>query len=104
MKPGSVIINTARGGLQVEADLVDALKSGHLYGAGLDVFEQEPPEANNPLFGLSNVILSPHIGSGDSLSRLMMGVEAAQCIARLRHGDWPEGAVVNDEIRDGWTW
>ena len=104
MKQGSVLINTARGGLQVETDLYDALSSGHLYGAGLDVYEQEPPSADNPLFTLPNVIFSPHIGSGDHLSRLMMGVEAAECIARLRHGDWPEGAVVNAEIRDGWTW
>ncbi|MBA62332.1 MAG: lactate dehydrogenase [Planctomycetaceae bacterium] len=104
MKQGSVLINTARGGLQVETDLYDALKSGHLYGAGLDVYEQEPPSADNPLFTLPNVICSPHIGSGDHLSRLMMGVEAAECIASLRHGKWPEGAVVNSEIRDGWTW
>ena len=47
---------------------------------------------------------SPHIGSGDHLSRLMMGVEAAECIASLRHGKWPNGAVVNAEIQDGWTW
>ena len=40
----------------------------------------------------------------DHLSRLMMGVEAAECIANLRHGNWPDGAVVNAEIRDGWTW
>ena len=104
MKPGSVLINTARGALQVEADLYDALTSGHLYGAGLDVYEQEPPSADNPLFTLPNVVFSPHIGSGDHLSRLMMGVEAAECIASLRHGNWPEGAVVNNEIKDGWTW
>ena len=104
MKPGSVLINTARGALQVETDLYDALTSGHLYGAGLDVYEQEPPSADNPLFTLPNVVFSPHIGSGDHLSRLMMGVEAAECIASLRHGNWPEGAVVNNEIKDGWTW
>ena len=104
MKPGSVLINTARGALQVEADLYDALTSGHLYGAGLDVYEQEPPSADNPLFTLPNVVFSPHIGSGDHLSRLMMGVEAAECIASLRHGNWPEGAVVNNEIKDGWRW
>ena len=104
MKPGSVLINTARGALQVETDLYDALTSGHLYGAGLDVYEQEPPSADNPLFTLPNVVFSPHIGSGDHLSRLMMGVEAAECIASLRHGNWPEGAVVNNEIKDGWRW
>ncbi|MCH2201656.1 MAG: phosphoglycerate dehydrogenase [Fuerstiella sp.] len=104
MKKGAVLINTARGGLQVEADLIDALKSGHLYGAGLDVFEVEPVTADNPLFQLPNVLVSPHIGSGDSLSRLMMGVEAAECIVSLRQGNWPEGAVVNSEIRDQWSW
>ncbi|MCH2213109.1 MAG: phosphoglycerate dehydrogenase [Fuerstiella sp.] len=104
MKKGAVLINTARGGLQVEADLIDALKSGHLYGAGLDVFEVEPVTADNPLFQLPNVLVSPHIGSGDSLSRLMMGVEAAECIVSLRQGNWPEGAVINSEIRDQWAW
>ena len=104
MKQGSVLINTARGALQVETDLYEALSSGHLYGAGLDVYEQEPPSADNPLFSLPNVLCSPHIGSGDHLSRLMMGVEAAECIASLRHGNWPTGAVVNAEIQDGWTW
>ena len=104
MKPGAVFVNTARGGLQVEADLIDALSSGHLYGAGFDVFEVEPVDASNPIFQLPNVVCSPHIGSGDSLSRLMMGVEAAECIAKLRHGIWPEDAVVNTEIRDGWSW
>lgn len=104
MKPGSVLINTARGKLVVEADLLEALRSGPLAGACLDVFEQEPPAADNPLFALDNVVLSPHLAGTDELSLVGMGVEAADCIARLYRGEWPEGAVVNDQLRDGWQW
>ena len=59
MKPGSILLNTARGPMVVEADLLTALQTGHLGGAGLDVYEHEPPAADNPLFKLDNVVLSP---------------------------------------------
>jgi D-3-phosphoglycerate dehydrogenase len=62
MKKGAVIINTSQGKVIDEKALVDALKSSKLSCAGLDVFEEEPPEKGNPLFRLDNVILSPHIG------------------------------------------
>lgn len=104
MKPGSVLLNTARGKLVVESDLLEALKSGHLRGAGLDVFEQEPPSPDNPLFALDNVVFSPHIAGSDHKSQLDMGIEAAECIIRLYQGEWPTGAVVNDELRSGWRW
>lgn len=104
MKQGSILLNSARGPIVVEADLLEALKSGHLQAAGLDVFEQEPPSTDNPLFQLENVVASPHIAGADDLSMENMGTEAAQCIARLYKGDWPEGAVVNDSLKENWKW
>ena len=61
MKPGAVLVNTARGGLVDEAALVDALRSGHIRAAGLDVFAAEPAPADNSLFALDNVIVAPHV-------------------------------------------
>jgi phosphoglycerate dehydrogenase-like enzyme len=63
MKPGGLLINTARGGLVDEAAVAAALRSGHLRGAGFDVFSQEPAPADHPLIGLPNVIVSPHIAA-----------------------------------------
>ncbi len=104
MKRGSVLINTARGRLVVEADLIAALQQGHLAGAGLDVFEKEPAGTDNPLFALKNVVVSPHIAGADKLSQENMAIEAAECIVKLHRGEWPSGAVVNDELRDAWRW
>jgi len=62
MKPSAYIINTSRGALIKESDLIDSLKSKRIAGAALDVQDPEPPAPDNPLFEMENVILTPHIG------------------------------------------
>jgi phosphoglycerate dehydrogenase-like enzyme len=62
MKPTAFLVNTSRGPIVAEADLIAALKAGTIAGAGLDVFDQEPPAAHNPLRSMDNVTLSPHLG------------------------------------------
>ncbi len=99
MKPGSVLINTARGGLVKEPDLYDALKCGHLAGAGLDVLKTEPPPADHPLLSLDNVVITPHVASFDTQAREDMATGAAQCVIDLLAGRWPESSVVNREVR-----
>ena len=78
MKPGAVIVNTARGALIDEAALVEGLRSGHVAAAGLDVFESEPVSAGNPLLALDNVVCMPHVAwlTGETLERsLAVAVE-----------------------------
>jgi D-3-phosphoglycerate dehydrogenase / 2-oxoglutarate reductase len=104
MKSGSLLVNTSRGDLVVEEDLVAALRSGHLAGAGLDVFSQEPPSRENPLLQLDNVLLTPHMAGVDTQSSIDMAVQAAQTIIDLYHGSWPEDSIVNPAVRSGWHW
>ncbi|MCA1686376.1 MAG: lactate dehydrogenase, partial [Planctomycetia bacterium] len=104
MRPGSILLNTSRGGLVVESDLYESLASGHLGGAGLDVLNSEPPAPDNPLLRLPNVVVSPHIGGIDSRAMADMAEMASSAIAALKQGRWPSGCVVNEEIAPGWTW
>ena len=80
MKETAIVINTARGGIINESSLVYALQNKKILGAGLDVFENEPPDENHPLFNLDNVILSPHNAALTIECRKRMAVESAENI------------------------
>jgi glyoxylate reductase len=88
MKPGSYLINTARGLLIDEAALVDALSDGPLAGAGLDVYEHEP-EVTPGLVELSNVVLLPHIGSATPATRNAMALLASRNVHAVLSGRLP---------------
>jgi D-3-phosphoglycerate dehydrogenase / 2-oxoglutarate reductase len=104
MKPSAFLINTARGGLVCETDLVAALKAGTIAGAGLDVFEEEPPALDNPLFSLDNVVFTPHTAGVDLQSRDDMALSAANAIIALSKGQWPAEQIVNPEAKSTFRW
>lgn len=104
MKPGVKIINTARGPLINETDLYEALKSGRVAAAGLDVFEVEPLPLSSPLLTLDNVLVSGHVAGLDDESACGTSQMCAEIVVGLHAGRWPEGCVVNLKGRTGWTW
>ena len=87
MKPGAIFINTARGGLVDEQALADALKSHRIWAAGLDVLSSEPPTADNPLTGLDNCFITPHIAwaTDEAIDRLLAVTEANAKAAEEGH-------------------
>lgn len=86
MKPGVLLINTARGQLVVEQDLADALNAGRVGGAALDVLSEEPPRADNPLLTAANCLVTPHIAWATKAARVRIMATAAQNLEKFVAG------------------
>lgn len=99
MKAGAIFINVSRGGHVDEVALVDALDSGHIAAAGLDVTDPEPPLAGNPLLGRDNVVITPHIASATPDGRRKMMTKAMEQILQVLRGEKPDN-MLNPEAWD----
>ncbi|MFZ5950540.1 MAG: 2-hydroxyacid dehydrogenase [Candidatus Rifleibacteriota bacterium] len=94
MKPGAYLINNSRGPVIDEKALYQALKNGHLAGAGLDVFTSEPTPTDNPLLELDNVVVAPHISSAGKATRDRMSIIVARNLLAWLDGHTPENLVL----------
>jgi len=94
MKPTAVLVNTARGGIVDEAALYQAIASGRLYGAGLDVFAHEPPTTANPLLQLPTVVVTPHAGAGTHDTQIRSSMRVAEQLFDALEGREPLGRVA----------
>ena len=106
MKPGAVFINVSRGGHVDEAALTAALDRGHLFGAGLDVTDPEPPQAGNPLLGRDNVVITPHVASATVVGRRRLVVHALEQVLQVLRGERPPHLLnpeVWDAVRERWA-
>jgi D-3-phosphoglycerate dehydrogenase / 2-oxoglutarate reductase len=100
MKPTAMIFNTGRGGVIDEPALAQALRAGDIAGAGIDVFEQEPILADNPLLGMENVVVTPHAGGYSEESIRTVRRRAAEEVARILRGERPHN-LVNSDLYSG---
>jgi D-3-phosphoglycerate dehydrogenase / 2-oxoglutarate reductase len=98
MKPGVIIVNTARGAIIDEKALYRAIKEGFVAGAGLDVTEIEPVSPDNPLLELDNVIITGHNGGTSPESKAATSTQPAEEVARVMRGEWPSG-LVNPDVK-----
>jgi len=94
MKRGAMIVNTARGRVIDEVALVEALKSGQVSAAALDVFEQEPIKPNSSLLGMDNVVLAPHLGASSREAMQRMATQVAQGVLDVMNGKDPSNRVA----------
>jgi aryl carrier-like protein len=99
MPQGACVVNTARGGLIDEAALLDAVRSGHLVGAGLDSFAVEPPAADHPFFEDPRIVMTPHIGGVTRQAGARVGIEAVQGIFQVLEGKTlPPERIANRKL------
>ncbi len=98
MKSSAILINTARGGIVNETALHEALKNGQIRGAGLDVFDLEPPRSDDALFSLDNVVFSPHIAGVTKEAALRMGIVCVQNVLDALDGKLDPDMVINTEV------
>jgi len=103
MKSDALLINTARGPVVDESALHNALQSGKIAGAGLDVFNREPVARDNPLLGLDNIILTPHSAALTKECVVRMAVVAAECVLDVFHGRIPPN-VANQQVLASSKW
>ncbi len=96
MKPGAILVNVARGPVVAEAALIEALMSGHLGGAAIDVFDTQPLPPEHPFLALPNVILTPHIAGITEESMLRMGQGVVAEVGRIAAGALPRN-LINPE-------
>jgi D-3-phosphoglycerate dehydrogenase / 2-oxoglutarate reductase len=100
MKPTAVVINTARGPVIDQQALIAALQAGRIGGAGLDVFEREPLEANSPLASMDNVILTPHTAGMSDSSQIAVRHRTVRNIAAALVGNWPDSRdLINPQVK-----
>jgi D-3-phosphoglycerate dehydrogenase len=99
MKPGAILVNTSRGPLVDEGALVEALEEGHLGGAGIDVYDPQPPAPDHPLYGFDQVVLTPHVASFTREGRRRMGLTVVEDVLRALRGERPE-YLANPEVWD----
>jgi D-3-phosphoglycerate dehydrogenase len=98
MKPTAWVVNTSRGATIREAELIEALRTGQIGGACLDVVETEPAAADNPLLSLPNVLLTPHTANYSDQARADQVRQAADEVLRVLGGEWPR-ALVNPAVK-----
>lgn len=102
MKPSAFLINTSRGGVIDEKALYTALIQGYIAGAGLDVTDPEPPDLDNPLLQLENVIISPHLAYYSEQSMFEVLKQSEEEVFRVLGGEWPRN-LVNTEVKENYT-
>jgi D-3-phosphoglycerate dehydrogenase len=97
LKDSAILINAARGAILDESALVEVLQANQIHGAGIDVYDPEPPDPGNPLFALDRVVLTPHVASRTEEGRRLMGMTVVEDVLRVLNGQKPT-YLANPEV------